>query len=92
MAAHHCPPVYICKPCSISDGTVKELSTLSYISVDLVVEQVVRLGRGALLAKLDIQCTYGIVPVHSEDRCLLQVTSSEVEGAAIYGLCIVGLR
>ena len=68
-----CPPVCICIPCSVSDGSIKELSSLSYISVDCVVEQVVRLGRGALLAKLDIQSTYRIVPVCSEDHCLLQV-------------------
>ena len=57
--------------------------------MDWVVEQVVRLGRGALLAKLDIQSTYRIVPVCSEDRCLLQV---KMEEAAICGLRIVGLR
>ena len=39
---------------SINDGISKELSSLSYISVDMVAEQVVRLGRGALLATLGI--------------------------------------
>ena len=43
---------------SINDGISKELSSLSYISVDMVAEQVVWLGRGALLAKLDIQSAY----------------------------------
>ena len=56
---------------SINDGLSKDLSFLCYISVDLVAEQVVWLGRGALLAKLDIQSAYRIVPVHPDDRRLL---------------------
>lgn len=36
-------------------------------------EQVRRLGQGTLLAKMDIQSAYRIVPVHKEDRCLLGV-------------------
>ena len=57
---------------SVNDGISKELSSLSYIRVDLVAEQVVWLGRGALLAKLDIQSAYRIVPVHPDDRRLLK--------------------
>ena len=56
-------------PCSVSDGSIKELSSLSYISVDWVVEQVVRLGRGALLAKLDIQSTY------RNSQCVLKIAA-----------------
>ena len=58
---------------SVNNGISKEISSLSYISVDWVAEQVVRLGRGTLLAKLDIQSAYRIVPVHPDDRCLLGV-------------------
>ena len=58
---------------SVNDGISKELSSLSYISVDWVAEQVVRLGKGTLLAKLDIQSAYRIVPVHPDDHCLLGV-------------------
>ena len=58
---------------SINDGISKELSSLSYTSVDWVAEQVIWLGRGALLVKLDIQSAYRIVLVHPDDRCLLGV-------------------
>ena len=58
---------------SVNDGISKELSSLSYISVDWVAEQVVQLGRGTLLAKLDIQSAYRIVPVHPDDHRLLEV-------------------
>ena len=58
---------------SVNDGISKELSSLSYTSVDWVAEQVIWLGRGALLVKLDIQSAYRIVLVHPDDRCLLGV-------------------
>lgn len=56
---------------SVNDGIAPQLSTLSYVSVDDVAEAVVGLGRGALLAKVDVQSAYGVVPVHPEDRRLL---------------------
>lgn len=58
---------------SVNDGISRDLSSLSYITVDSIVEQVRRLGQGTLLAKMDIQSAYRIVPVHKEDRCLLGV-------------------
>ena len=37
---------------SVNDGIDKEIYSLSYTSVDAVVEKILELGRGALLAKL----------------------------------------
>lgn len=51
----------------------KELSSLSYITMDSTVERVRELGQGTQLAKMDIQSAYRIVPVHEEDRPLLGV-------------------
>ena len=56
---------------SVNDGISPEWCSLSYISVDEVAAVVVQLGRGAQLAKLDIQSAYRIIPVHPCDRHLL---------------------
>ena len=58
---------------SVNDGISKELSSLSYITVDSIVERVRELGQRTQLAKMDIQSAYRIVPVHEEDRPLLGV-------------------
>jgi len=39
---------------SVNDGIDKDICSLSYTSVDAVVEKILEMGRGALLAKLDI--------------------------------------
>ena len=46
-------------------------SALTYIKVDDVIEQVLRLGPGSMLAKMDVESAYRIVPVHPDDRPLL---------------------
>ena len=56
---------------SINDGISKELASLSYVSVDEVVVRVLQLGRGALMAKMDIKQAYRNIPVHPSDRRLL---------------------
>ena len=56
---------------SVNDGIARELASLSYVSVDDVVAQVVRLGRGSMIAKMDIKQAYCNIPVHTEDRRLL---------------------
>ena len=56
---------------SVNDGINPELCSLSYISVDDIAVAVLRLGRGALLAKTDIKHAYRQVPVHPSDRPLL---------------------
>ena len=56
---------------SVNDGISPELCSLSYISIDDISRVVASLGRGTLLAKVDIKSAYRIVPVHPEDRSLL---------------------
>ena len=53
---------------SINDGIPPEWCSLK---VDDVARHVAQLGRGALLAKMDIQQAYRMVPVHPDDRALL---------------------
>ena len=47
--------------------------SLSYISVDDITRIIARMGRGALLGKIDIKIAYRIVPVHPEDQLLLDI-------------------
>ena len=56
---------------SVNDGIVGEDYSLQYIKVDDIIAGIIRLGRGSLMAKLDVQNAYRIVPVHTEDRQLL---------------------
>ena len=58
---------------SINDGIPKEMCSLRYVSVDDIIPKLLQLGQGALMAKLDIESAYRIVPVHPEDRHLLGI-------------------
>ena len=56
---------------SVNDGIDRGLCSLTYISVDEAVQTILRMGRGAQLAEVDIEHTYRNVPVHPDDRPLL---------------------
>ena len=56
---------------SVNDGICKEVASLSYISVDDVVACILKVGKAAVLAKIDVKQAYRIVPVHPDDRLLL---------------------
>ena len=58
---------------SVNDGIDKDMCSISYTTVDQIVEVLLSLGRGALMAKADIKQAYRIVPVHPDDRHLLSV-------------------
>ena len=58
---------------SVNDGIDKSLCSIRYMSVDDVFNLVKALGKGTLLAKLDLKEAYRVVPVHPEDRPLLGV-------------------
>ena len=52
---------------SVNDGIAPELCLLTYTSVEQVAEVEAELGNGALLAKIDIESAYRLVPVHQQD-------------------------
>ncbi len=58
---------------SVNDGIDSELCSLMYTKVDEVAAQAVCSGRGALLAKVDIEAAYRLIPVHPQDRVLQAV-------------------
>ena len=58
---------------SVNDGIDPSLTSLSYTSVDSVAQVVQQLGKSSLLAKVDIESAYRLVPVHPQDRILQAV-------------------
>ena len=49
------------------------MCSLSYASIDSIVDCILKLGKGTLMAKIDIKQGYGNIPVHMKDRYLLGV-------------------
>ena len=75
---------------SVNEGICPDLVSLSYIAVDDVAEIVQRLGKGSLLAKMDIEAAYRLIPVHPQDRVL---QGMEWEGKIYVDPCLpFGLR
>lgn len=56
---------------SVNDGIDPALCSLSYTTVEMAAQRVLSLGKGTLLAKLDLKSAYRMVPVHPDDRHLL---------------------
>ncbi len=58
---------------SVNDGIDKDMCSISYITTDAIVDQVLSNGQGSLMAKVDIKQAYRMIPVHPDDRLLLAV-------------------
>ena len=74
---------------SVNDGISADEFTLHYITVDQIIRSVSRLGKGALMAKFDVESAYRNVPVHPSDRHLLGMkwrNQSYVDLALPFGL------
>ena len=56
---------------SVNDGIDPQWCSLRYATVDQAIAHILQLGRGALLAKVDVGHAYRNIPVHPEDRHLL---------------------
>ena len=56
---------------SVNDGINPDEFTLHYISVDQIIRMVSQFGRGALMAKFDVEAAYRNIAVHPSDRYLL---------------------
>ena len=52
---------------SINDSIHEQFCSLTYIKVD-VIEQVLRLGPGSMLAKMDVESAYHTVPIHLDGK------------------------
>ena len=59
------------KGASVNDGISSSFCSLSYASIDDAVKMLVTLGKGTLMAKLDLKDAYCAVPVYPHDCPLL---------------------
>ena len=80
-----------CRPIghSINDGVSSALSSLSYSSVDHVVNLILSLGKGTHLGKVDLKQAYRQIPVHQRDHHLLGIMWDQrvyVDRALPFGL------
>ena len=57
----------------MNDGISRSLCSLQYVSIEDIVNKIEKMGRGALLAKVDLKEAYRMVSVHPQDRPLLGV-------------------
>ena len=74
---------------SINDAIDPHLCSLSYITVDQVAEVALSLGKGALMAKIDIKSAYRLIPVHPVDRMWLGLKWDDqiyIDGMLPFGL------
>ena len=58
---------------SVNDGIESDLCSLTYTTVEEVAARAATIGKGALLAKTDIEAAYRLVLVHPQDRILQAV-------------------
>ena len=58
---------------SVNDGINAEDFSLQYIRVDQIISMISKYGRGALVAKFDLEAAYRNIAVHPSDRYLLGV-------------------
>ena len=58
---------------NVNDSIEEALCSLQYTSVELIAVAAQALGAGALMAKLDVQSAYRLLPVHPTDRVLLGI-------------------
>ena len=56
---------------SVNDGINEDWASLSYVTIDDVINKILQLGQGTIMAKTDVKSAFRIVPVHPSDRWLL---------------------
>ena len=74
---------------SVNDAINLELCSTSYITVDQVAATALALGRGAMIAKIDIKLAYRLIPVYPGDRKWLGMRWDNkiyVDGMLLFGL------
>ena len=62
---------------SINDGIPQHLCSLSYVSVDDAILNILQSGKGTTLVKIDIKSAFRLCPVHRTDRHLLAMKWKE---------------
>ena len=57
--------------CSVNDGIPVEHGAVQYVRFDQIIRMIAQLGRGALIAKVDLKHAFRQCPVHPDDWPLL---------------------
>ena len=55
---------------SVNDGIPPHLCSLSYVTIDNAIHNILQLGEGTMLAKIDIKSAFRLLPVDPTDRHL----------------------
>lgn len=71
---------------SVNGGIDPTLCSLTYITVDNMAGIIAKLGKGTMMAKIDIESAYQLVPVHPEDRPLQAVQYVFIDVRLPFGL------
>ena len=58
---------------SVNDGIPSQLCTLSYVTIDDAILNILQSGKNTMLAKIDIKSAFRLLPVHPTDRHLLGI-------------------
>jgi len=75
---------------SINDGIPPALCSIKYITIDHAISKILQLGKGTMMAKIDIKNAFRLLPVHPADRHLLLM---DWNNSTYIDLCIpFGLR
>ena len=75
---------------SVNDGIDSCFCSIHYTSVDETAKAAQSLGAGTLMAKLDVQAAYRLVPVHPDDHSLMGFQwrgALYIDGMLPFGLC-----
>ena len=74
---------------SVNDAIDPRLCSLKYVTVNQVTKKAMQLGKGSLIAKIDIKSAYRLVPVSPLDRLYLGM---QWDGQYVDGMLPFGLR
>ena len=58
---------------SVKNAIDSEMSSLTYTKVDDLANEAAQRGRGTLMAKMNVEEAYRIIPIHPDDRHLLSI-------------------
>ena len=58
---------------SVNNAIDPNMSSLTYIKVDDVANQAAQISKGTLMAKMDVEEAYRIIPTHPDNRHLLGI-------------------
>ena len=75
---------------SVNDSIRKDPFTVQYMKVDNIIDRIMSLGWGTLLAKFDVESAYRIIPIHPNDHyCFGMIWQGNyfVDMALPVGLC-----